>query len=279
MIVESWTPPVRLKEWVAAPTATELAVDAFAPMARDEKGALALSDRIEATYLVPIEALPAHLDAIRADYRVLFKKGRRVQRRQRLDFDSSDFVLFHRQHAGAAVRDKLRASIDDASGENVLKVKHRDNKGRWRRTCKHRFVVDAQMRAADPKSGTLLRHSYGYGDGDDLVYGRLLTRFDRVTLVHRHLDERITIDLDLRFEGAGRVEALPEVAVVTIARARHGAESSAVARLRRHRIRPQRFSKYGIGVSLVYPQLKHNRYKPTLRALATLSGGGVSHAH
>jgi hypothetical protein len=276
MITELWTPPIRLLECIAAPTATELAVEAFAPIARGEMGKSALRDRIETQHLVPIEALPVFLDAIRADYRVLTKKGRRLQHQQRLDFDFSDFALFLRQHAGAADRDKLRASSYDASGENVLLVKHRDNKGRWRRTRKLRFVTDSQMRAVDPKSGELLRHRYRYRD--DLVYGRLLTSFDRVTLVHRQLAERITIDLDLRFEGAGRVATLSEVTVIEIARVRHGAESSAVARLRRQRMRPQRFSKYGIGVSLVYPQIKHNRYKPTLRQLDTLFRG-VSHAH
>lgn len=276
MIVDKRTPPVRLLEWIAIPTATELAVEAFAPMTRKQKGKSALRDRIETTYLMPIEALPAFLDAIRADYRVRTKKGRRIQHHRRMDFDSSDFALFRRQHAGAAVRDKLRARADDASGENVLKVKHRDNKGRWRRTRKLRFVTDAHMRAVDPKSGKLLRHRYPHGE--DLVYGRLLTSFDRVTLVHRHLAERITIDLDLCFEGAGRVEALPDIAVITIARAPHEAESSAVAQLRRRRMRPQRFSKYGIGISLVYPHIQHNRYKPTLRQLDKLSRGD-SHAH
>ena len=38
-------------------------------------------------------------------------------------------------------------------------------------------------------------------------------------------------------------------------------------------IRSTGFSKYCIGIALLYPQVKHNNFKPILRLLDKLTGG------
>ena len=41
-------------------------------------------------------------------------------------------------------------------------------------------------------------------------------------------------------------------------------------------IRPTPFSKYCIGISLLYPDLKQNRFKPILNHVSTLLGGDIT---
>lgn len=259
--------------WMTAPTAVEHAVAGFAPISLAEIGKAALLDRVETKYVVSAETLPTFLEAMRFDYRILSIKGKRLNRYQTLYFDSADFDLYRRHHAGASNRYKVRSRQYIETGKTFLEIKHKDNK---RQTHKQRFATNEFLRVIDPKSGDFLRRRYPYNV--DLLYGRLLTNYTRITLVNRRDAERVTIDLDLSFEWEGRIVALPHIAIVEVKRAPHSAESPAAAQLRRQHVRPQRFSKYCIGVSLIYPHIKHNNFKPTLRLLSKLSQG-VPHAY
>ena len=249
-------------------TEVEQAVAQFAPISLAEIGNAALLDRVETKYVVSAEILPTFLNAIHADYDVLSIEGQRLNRYKTLYYDSADFDLYRRHHAGGANRYKVRARQYVETGVNFLEIKHKDNK---RRTRKQRYATDTFMRVIDPTSGEFLRQRYPHNVA--LLYGRLLTNYTRITLVSRHDAERVTIDLDLSFEWEGRCEALANIAIVEIKRAPHSAESRATQQLRQQRIRPERFSKYCIGVCLIYPQVKHNNFKPTLRLLNTLSRG------
>ena len=259
--------------WIAAPTAIEASVAAFAPISLDEIGKAALLDRVETKYVVSAESLPTFLDAVCSDYAVLSIEGQRLNRYKTLYYDSADFDLFRRHHAGGANRYKVRSRQYVETGINFLEIKHKDNKSRTR---KQRCATSRFMRVIDPASGEFLRSRYPYNV--DLLYGRLLTNYTRITLVSRHDAERVTIDLDLSFEWEGRCEALTNVAIVEIKRAPDSAESRATQQLRQQRVRPERFSKYCIGVSLIYPETKHNNFKPTLRLLNKLSHG-ASHVY
>ena len=254
-------------------TTIEQAVAAFAPISLDEIGKAALLDRVETKYVVSAEILPTLLRAIRADYDVLSIEGQRLNRYRTLYFDSAEFDLYRRHHAGGANRYKVRTRQYVETGINFLEIKHKDNKSQTR---KQRYETDSFLRVIDAESGEFLRHRYP--NNVDLLYGRLLTNYSRITLVSRHDAERVTIDLDLSFEWEGRTETLANIAIIEIKRAPHSAESRATRQLRQQRVRPKRFSKYCIGVSLIYPHVKHNNFKPTLRLLNKLSQG-TTHAY
>lgn len=284
MTVDTATRTNRFANWVAAPTAvaapplvavptpTEQVLAAFAPVAPKQLGKR-VPNRAETKYVVSADLLSPFLNAMRDDYDVLVRKGQRLNRQRTLYFDSADFNLYRRHHAGAANRYKVRSRHYAGTGKNILEIKHKDQR---KRTHKIRYQTDAWLRAIDPKTGDLLRHHYPHSV--DLLYGQLLTDYSRITLVSRTVAERVTIDLDLRFEGDGRREALSHIAVITLKHAPHAGQSAARAQLRRLGQRPQRFSKFCIGVSLIYPQVKHNNFKPTLRLIHTLSQGAF-HAY
>ena len=96
--------------------------------------AVALLNRTDTRYLLTTSRLGPLLEALAGEYLVLEIEGTRLHHYQTLYFDPSDFALFRRHHAGAAVRHKVsgRAYLD--TGLSFLEVKAKDNRGRTRGT-------------------------------------------------------------------------------------------------------------------------------------------------
>jgi hypothetical protein len=91
--------------------------------------------------------------------------------------------------------------------------------------------------------------------------------FKRITLVNHEQTERVTLDYNLNFTSneSGEKLDLPGVAVAEIKFENHLTGSALHAAMRTFRIRPRRFSKYAIGMALLHPGLKQNRFKNKVR--------------
>jgi hypothetical protein len=96
---------------------------------------------------------------------------------------------------------------------------------------------------------------------------KLWVDYNRITLVGRTTDERLTIDLDLHYAIDGRGLALPGLVIAELKSAGQPRMSPFVQLMRQRLIRPAGFSKYCVGASLLYPALKHNRFSRILRRL------------
>ena len=92
---------------------------------------------------------------------------------------------------------------------------------------------------------------------------KLFNTFQRITLTNQI--ERVTIDFELEFSNEnGSIGYLPELAIVEVKQSKFSINSDVVKVLKKHQIRPCSFSKYCIGSTLVYPNLKSNRFKSKL---------------
>lgn len=126
---------------------------------------------------------------------------------------------------------------------------------------------------------------------------KLWNLYGRITLVNRSFPERVTLDLDLRFsadggwspasaEGArlpvtraGASVALPGVVTAEVKQAGRPRPTVFIQVMHQLQVRAGGFSKYCVGVSLLYPHLKHNNFRPQLRALAHLADGSHHVVH
>jgi hypothetical protein len=99
----------------------------------------------------------------------------------------------------------------------------------------------------------------------------LYSSFKRITLVNKMLAERITIDLIPAWQFEGRSASLPRVVVMEVKSSRPSGSSGFGYLLREARIMPRRISKYCIGTALLYPEIKHNRFKSKLLELNKLN--------
>jgi hypothetical protein len=246
-------------------------LEGFDPITLDElkDSEAQLLTRTETKFLMTVEQCAAILSDLRESHRVLTVGGSRTGRYETQYYDTDAFLTYLQHHNGRANRYKLRFRRYLSSGMTFLEVKKKKNAGR---TVKKRLETDGLPDLSEPEPSAFLTESL---PADVRAFHLVLTTtYDRITLVSRDCRERITLDLDLSFGNGKETRTYPNVVVGEIKhdRALHG--SPAKDAFRRAGVRESSFSKYCIGVSLLYPALKHNMFKENLLFLERLSSEG-----
>ncbi len=149
-----------------------------------------------------------------------------------------------------------------------LEVKHKTNKGR---TIKSRMQTPGLADEIGTETAAFLHNTLPF-DPAQLV-PRLWVAYDRITLVSQLRQERVTIDLNLSFSWADETVNLPQLVIVEVKQDGFSTQSEMIRRLRQNQVRPLGLSKYCLGVSLIYPQIKHNNFKSKLRLVEKLAQG------
>lgn len=246
----------------------------FAPISLEEMQDVALLDRVEVKYVMESTALLQSLPLLQASYRVLEVEGCRLSRYRTLYFDTQDFALYHRHHAGARVRYKVRAREYVESQIAFFEVKQKLNK---RRTVKHRVPTAELLTRPEESTAQFLSTVCPY-DAQELL-PRLWNRYSRITLVARDTQERVTLDVGLAFNWRQQQADLPGIVIAEVKQPGIDRQSPFMQIMRERRIRRSGFSKYCVGVSLIYPEIRHNNFMPARRHVARLMQGNVYVTH
>jgi hypothetical protein len=227
-----------------------------------------LLDRSELKYVLPQCLLLPALAELRDTYRILIVAGQSLSRYRTLYFDTDDLALYRRHHAGAPDRYKVRAREYVDSHAAFLEVKHRTG---GRRTVKSRIPTAELVIALTPQAADFLAEACPYA-ADDLT-AALWNNYTRITLISKKRTERVTLDLDLAFVREADRAGFPGIVVAEVKYQgeRHASEFGRL--MRAHHVRATSFSKYCMGVSLLYPDIKHNKFKAKHRLVARLAQG------
>lgn len=230
----------------------------------------AVAKRIDTKFVLDGEQLLGALETLRDDYHVLDVDGTRFTAYETQYFDTGSCELFRRHHAGGSTRCKVRTRLYANTGLAFLEVKLKAQTGA---TTKFRVpTASFETGSLDPWSEFVAAHC-PYPASD--LRPVLRSRFDRICLVSWSRPERLTIDLDLRFDGSKGTVDLPRVAVAELKQEWTGEparDSEFLQAMRALGVRSTGFSKYCIGLLLTQPEIKHNLFKPQLRQLRHLMG-------
>lgn len=243
----------------------------FAPITLAEMTGVALQDRTDTKYLLHERELYHALAGLSDAYRVLDIEGLRLNRYRTLYFDTADFALFQRHHAGARERFKVRSRNYVDSHLSFLEIKHKVGQNR---TVKNRIQTPAFLTWLPPETGDFLSDYLPLSP--DALEPKVWNEYTRITLVSTRRRERLTLDLDLRFTNGGRTITLPGLAIAEVKRdglGHGGHDSDFMRQMRARRVRPTGFSKYCAGVSMLHEDVKHNNFKPKLRQVSKLIEG------
>ncbi len=96
-------------------------LDTFGPVTLEQMARVALMDRRELKYVMPHSVLLPLLHDLRDSYRVLSVAGERTSRYRTLYYDTADLALYHRHHAGAPDRYKIRAESMSTRRPRILR--------------------------------------------------------------------------------------------------------------------------------------------------------------
>lgn len=240
-------------------------LDHFEPIGLAQMDAVALLDRTDTKYVLRAGQLHAALAALHTDYRVLDIDGVRMHPYQTLYFDTADFAMYMRHHAGRPLRYKVRSRQYVDSHRSFLEVKV---KTRERRTSKRRIETGEMITQLTPQASSFVDAAIPL-DARALE-PKLWNSFVRITLVSKHEAERLTLDLDLRFDDGWQRFDLPGVAIAEVKQDGINRHSDFVRQMRSMAIHTTGFSKYCIGIALLYPGVKHNNFKDKLRLVEKL---------
>jgi hypothetical protein len=236
------------------------------PISLDEMNTVRLLNRIDTKFVLREEEALAALARLGGRYRVLEIASRRLTHYETLCFDTDDWQLFRQHHAGAGTRYKVRSRAYVESDLVFLEVKRKQRV--TRRTVKYRLPTPEMVTEIDGGATAFVNDYYPLAPGRLEI--RLWNTFTRVTLVSTVRCERLTLDFDVRFQNDRSAASLGGLTIVEVKQQRLTCESDWMALMRARAIRPTGFSKYCVGVTLLYPEVKTNHFKPKLLLLERL---------
>jgi len=245
-----------------------------------EMDSVKLMDRIDIKYIISSKQLDSILEAVSSSYFVMEELNTRQFLYKNIYFDTPDKHLFLSHHNGKSLRYKLRIREYCEFHRVFLEVKKKF-KGR---TMKSRLLLTDNGSLEQFGDLSNLPEDFLNFLGKKIPYPiqqltkSLKSDFKRITLIHKDMQERITIDTNLNFMDQGNrqnSQSLPAVAVVEIKRNGHSGSHPFQLELKRLGIRPGSMSKYCIGSISLFPDLKYNNFKKTNLAIERIAHAGI----
>ncbi len=223
-----------------------------------------LQTRIDRKYIVPLDLFCTVLDQMGGDLCALQIGGRRLFDYESVYFDTPDLAAYHQHAHGRRRRVKIRTRAYLDSGECMLEFKSVGMRGA---TVKQRYPYRlAERNELDEEARALALAQLGHTISAAALGKVLTTSYHRATLVDSTCGNRVTCDVNLRFENSVGQRYGPLDGVVVLESKTIGAESPIDRMLRRLGSRPVSLSKYCVGMAVLDPRLPANRWNRELRA-------------
>lgn len=246
--------------------------DGFSPINLRQMDSVALLNRTDTKYVLTTGQLLTALAMLQPCYQILSVHGQRLNHYRTLYFDTPDFE-FYRMHVNdRAERFKVRTREYTDSNQSFLEVKHKTRKDR---TIKDRLSTDEPVIRINQSTGEWLGE-YIPCDSRSLE-PKLWNTFTRLTLVNKQYCERVTIDVNLVFSMQSRKVRLGGLVIAEVKMNSCHQNSPFIQQMRDQRIQPQGFSKYCIGISMLYDNVKKNALKPKLLWIKKMTEGVVKY--
>ena len=247
-----------------------IALDQMTPIGLDDMKAVRLMNRVDQKYMASADQLEELLARVADGYYVQHIAGNPLAPYRTLYFDTPDLAMYTMHHNKKLNRQKLRVRTYRSTDTTFFEIKNKDNK---KKTRKVRIPIDVSMfdRVADvPEVRDFVEqntpYSFMFQVSGCTLHPCLENRFERITLVDRGMNERVTIDRGITFHNrATGIDA--DISRLLVIEVKHevGAPMSAIEQaLHEMHILPRRMSKYCIGTALTDPSAKRNRFKPKL---------------
>jgi len=246
-------------------------VQDYDPISLAEMAGVALLRRMDTKYVLHVEQLFHALSSLREHYYVLQVDGRRMSKYHNLYFDTLEYGLYYQHHNERSNRFKVRSRQYLDSGIVFLEVKRKNNRGQ---TIKNRMQVNNCGHSFSQGQQSFLRQHYP--DDPRFLRPVLTNDFMRITLVSKHSVERLTLDINLQISKDWNQIGFPVLAIAEVKQEHFSLESRFIQQMRAMNISPQRFSKYCLGITKLYPRIKQNRFKPrNLMVERIMRQGGI----
>jgi hypothetical protein len=245
-----------------------LVLNEFQPISLGMMDRVKLMNRTDRKYQCRLSQLKSILIKAKQNFSILEVNGSRLQAYESLYLDTPGQKMYFDHHNGKLNRYKIRIREYMASREFYLEIKRKDNK---KKTHKKRIPISSDRNFLLPEFKAFISRNTPFDP--EALEPKLLSSFDRITLVNTDIGERITIDINPSWKIGQQAISLSDLVIIEVKSAKTTSSAGFGYLLREERIFPHRISKYCIGTALLYPEIKHNRFKEKLLYLGNIDKG------
>lgn len=245
-------------------------LEPFEPITLEEMDRVELMNRMDTKFAFGVQDLHQLLPLLKSDYRILIVEETNMPHYESLYFDDERFSFFKDHHNGKGDRFKVRIRKYVESNLFFLEVKHRI-KGR---TDKKRIVTD-QFNEVLPESD--LAFVQNELQSNKNLVPTMWNSFQRITLVSKTENERLTLDFNILFEKDGIKKSFKQLVIAELKQEDLNRNSAFYQLMKEQQIRPYRLSKYCLGSVEIYGEekLKFNRFKKKLLYLKKINHDAI----
>jgi len=242
-------------------------LNSYETISLDELNGDSFMDRIEIKYLFPVNKIGELIRLMQENYKVLEIKQTRALPYITTYLDTTDFFFYNQHIRGKLARYKIRHRRYEINGDSFLEIKMKTNKGR---TLKWR-VENIYEPGVYNNNAEKLMDMYLTVESS-LLNPSLTTRFNRITMVGKKTDERLTIDYNINFTDpvTGSYTEMPYLGVIEMKKTGFSLRSQFNSLAKSLYIYPEGFSKYCTGNAILKPGLKTNMIKPKILLLKSI---------
>ena len=243
----------------------------FTTISLKEMDAVKLMNRVETKFIFTLKELPELLSSIEEFYKVVKIEDKTILSYESFYFDDKDHFFYNEHLRGRQDRYKVRYRRYVDSNLTFFEVKHK-RKGRTRKT---RIKTIAHQTELGTEEQSLLKELSV--PKTDLIPS-ISNSYIRISLVNKTSVERLTLDIDLRFEHKDTKNELSDLVIAELKQERITRSSPFYLAAKRLHLRPFRLSKYCTGLVQMKELngLRFNRFKKKLLHINKLSNYGVN---
>ena len=200
----------------------------FGPISLEEMDNVKLLNRTDTKYIMPHEKLPQVLERLAQYYRILEIAGKRTNDYKTQYFDTADFKFYNDHQRGKLNRKKIRYRKYLDSNLCYLEIKFKTNKDK---TNKKRIKCPDFEIDFSEKSKKFIEDKTLVPVGH--LQPILFNFFTRITLVHKCLKERATIDFNLHYNNNSDNASLQNLVIAELKQEKFSPQSDFVKAMKK----------------------------------------------
>lgn len=235
---------------------------AFEPISLPQMETVKLMNRLDRKFWIDEPHLEVVLKELSNHYRILEEDDERSIKYKTTYYDTIDDMLYLHHHNGKIQRYKIRKRKYVKANRNYLEVKFKTEEGR---TVKERIFTGDKHHHFTTEEESFIKKMTLHNPSAFLP--TLETKFHRITLVNKTINERVTIDIKPEFKTLEGKLKLPNLVIIEVKNEGQNRITPIIQKLEKNGVNKARFSKYCIGRALLDPTLKQNQFKSNISKL------------
>ncbi len=225
-----------------------------------------LINRFDKKYILTIEQLFRLLPQLSDDYSILDIESTKVFCYDNYYFDTEDFKFYNEHHNGKLNRYKVRYRKYVETDTIYFEMKKKDNRNK---TIKERLKKNSIEYPINGGAEKLIEEKLNMNSAD--LLNKLRVTYNRITLLNKTQNEKLTFDINLKFEAQDNIRKLENIVIAESKTPRINYKTKFTELVSENKIVRSSLSKYCFGINYMNYDVKGNRFKPQFVKIHKLS--------